>query len=182
MAADRQPTIESLLLIRRIEEFLYTEADVLDERRYEEWLDLLTDDVRYWMPMARNMQFGDERREWTRELQDLAWFDEGKTTLTQRVQQIMTGIHWAEEPASRVTHMVTNVELVEANPSIEAPSEVTVKCRFLVYRNRLQDETDLLVGKRRDVLRAAGDSWQIARREVFLDQTVLLAKNLTVFF
>jgi 3-phenylpropionate/cinnamic acid dioxygenase small subunit len=182
MVAKPPVTIESLLLAREIEQFLYAEADLLDERRYLEWLELLTDDVRYWMPMARNVQFGDEQREWTRELHDLAWFDEGKTTLTQRVQQIMTGIHWAEEPASRVTHMVTNVEIVDAVPSVASPAEVTVKSRFLVYRNRLQDETDFLVGKRRDVLRKVDGDWKIARREIFLDQTVLLAKNLTVFF
>ena len=177
MTVQQRTGIEALLLVREIEEFLYREADLLDERRYEEWLELLTDDVRYWMPLARNVQFGDEGREWTRELHDLAWFDEGKTTLTQRVQQIMTGIHWAEEPASRVSHLVTNVTLLDV-----APAEVTVKCRFLVYRNRLHDETDLLVGKRRDVLRRGERGWQIARREIFLDQTVLLAKNLTMFF
>ena len=182
MTVEPRTSIASLLLASEIEVFLYAEADLLDERRYEEWLELLTDDVRYWMPMARNVQFGDAEREWTRELQELAWFDEGKTTLTQRVQQIMTGIHWAEEPASRVTHLVTNVEVVDVVPSVEAPAEVTVKCRFLVHRNRLQDETDILVGKRRDVLRKVGGSWKIARREIFLDQNVLLAKNLTVFF
>jgi 3-phenylpropionate/cinnamic acid dioxygenase small subunit len=182
MTGERRVSVESLLLVREIEQFLYAEADMLDERRYPEWLELLADDVRYWMPMARNVQYGDEQREWTRELQDLAWFDEGKTTLTQRVQQIMTGIHWAEEPASRVTHMVTNVEVVDAVPSVAAPTEVTVKCRFLVYRNRLQDETDFLIGKRRDLLRKVDGDWKIARREIFLDQTVLLAKNLTVFF
>jgi 3-phenylpropionate/cinnamic acid dioxygenase small subunit len=182
MTIERRAGIESLLLVREIEEFLYAEADLLDERRYEAWLELLTDDVRYWMPMARNIRFGEESREYTRELQDLAWFDEGKTTLTQRVQQIMTGIHWAEEPASRVTHMVSNVELVDVSPSVEAPAEVTVKCRFLVCRNRLQDETDILVGKRTDVLQKVDGRWRIARREIRLDQNVLLAKNLTVFF
>ena len=75
MTVQQRTGIEALLLVREIEEFLYHEADLLDERRYEEWLELLTDDVRYWMPMARNVQFGDEGREWTRELQDLAWFD-----------------------------------------------------------------------------------------------------------
>ena len=175
-------TLEHLLLVREIEEFLYHEADVLDDRQFEAWLDLLTNDIRYWMPMRRNVKFGEQARENTRERQDMNWFDEGKMTLQQRVQQIMTGIHWAEEPASRVTHMVTNVEVVDAVPSVAAPSEVTVTCRFLVYRNRLQDETDFLVGKRRDVLRKVDGAWKIARREIFLDQTVLLAKNLTVFF
>ena len=56
-----------------------------------------------------------------------------------------------------------------ATPSVEAPTEVTVRCRFLIYRNRLNDETDLLVGKRKDVLRRAESGWKIARREIYLD-------------
>jgi 3-phenylpropionate/cinnamic acid dioxygenase small subunit len=176
-----KPTVESLLLVREVEEFLYYEANLLDGRRFEEWLDLLTEDVRYSMPLARNFRYGEPEREWTRELQDLCWFDEGKTTLTQRVQQIMTGIHWAEEPPSRVSHLVTNVEVVNVHPSLSEPGEVEVQCRFLVYRNRLQTETDLLVGKRRDTLRRVEGAWRLARREIYLDQNVLLAKNLTLF-
>ncbi len=102
MALEQTPDsarrLEHLLLMREIEEFLYTEAALLDERRFEEWLALLTDDIRYWMPMRRNVKFGEQERENTRERQDMNWFDEGKTTLQQRVQQIMTGVHWAEEP------------------------------------------------------------------------------------
>jgi 3-phenylpropionate/cinnamic acid dioxygenase small subunit len=174
---DSARRLEHLLLIREIEEFLYAEAALLDERRFEEWLALLTDDIRYWMPMRRNVKFGEQERENTRERQDMNWFDEGKTTLQQRVQQIMTGVHWAEEPLSRVCHMVTNVQIVQATAT-----EVTVQSRFLVYRNRLQDETDFFVGKREDVLRKVDGAWQIARRQILLDQNVLLAKNLTVFF
>ena len=69
-----------MLLKHQVEEFLYHEAEVLDERRYEEWLDLLADDVRYWMPMRRNVKFGELEREFTREGQDINWFDEGKDT------------------------------------------------------------------------------------------------------
>src|SRR2546425_5356149 len=174
---DSARRLEHLLLTREIEEFLYAEAALLDERRFEEWLALLTDDMRYWMPMRRNVKFGEQERENPRERQDMNWFDEGKTTLQQRVQQIMTGVHWAEEPLSRVCHMVTNVQLVQATAT-----EVTVQSRFLVYRNRLQDETDFFVGKREDVLRQVDGAWKIARRQILLDQNVLLAKNLTVFF
>ena len=174
---DSDRRLEHLLLTREIEEFLYTEAELLDERRFEAWLDLLTDDIRYWMPMRRNVKFGEQARENTRERQDMNWFDEGKTTLQQRVQQLLTGVHWAEEPLSRVCHMVTNVQIVHATAT-----EVTVKSRFLVYRNRLQDETDFFVGKREDVLRKVDSQWKIARRQIMLDQNVLLAKNLTVFF
>ncbi len=112
----------------------------------------------------------------------LSLFDEGKDTLTRRVRQILTGVHWAEEPPSRTCHVVSNVQILEAVPDSASPGEVTVKSRFLVYRNRVETETDLLVGKREDVLRRVDGNWKIARRKVTLDQNVLLAKNLAVFF
>ncbi len=180
--ADQREDMAGLLLRQKVEDFLYHEAELLDERRYEEWLDLLADDVRYWMPMRRNVKFGELEREFTREGQDVNWFDEGKDTLTRRVQQILTGVHWAEEPLSRICHMVSNVQLLRVEPSVLEPSEVTVKSRFLIYRNRVETETDILVGKREDVLRRVDGQWKISRRKIVLDQSVLLSKNLTFFF
>jgi 3-phenylpropionate/cinnamic acid dioxygenase small subunit len=179
---ERDDQITRLLLVQEIADFLYREAELLDERRYADWLGLLADDIRYWMPMRRNVKFGEGEREFTREATDIAWFDEGKDTLTRRVRQIETGIHWAEEPQSRIAHLVSNVQLIEASPSVAEPAEVAVKCRFLVYRNRVETETDLLVGKREDLLRREGADWQIARRKIILDQNVLMSKNLTFFF
>lgn len=171
-----------LTLHYEIEQFLLAEADLLDERRFTEWLDLFTDDVRYFMPLVANVKHGEEDREYSRERQDAAWMDEGKETLSQRVRQLMTGIHWAEEPKSRIAHLVTNLRVVAAEPGPERPEEIRTRCRFLVYRNRQEDEVDLLVGKRNDTLRRSGESWKISRREILLDQNVLLAKNLTTFF
>jgi 3-phenylpropionate/cinnamic acid dioxygenase small subunit len=173
---------DRLLLCQEIAQFLYTEAELLDDGRLDEWLALLADDIRYWMPMRRNVKSGDEAREFTRETEDISWFDEGKDTLTRRVRQIQTGIHWAEEPRSRITHMVSNVQLLTLSPDADAAQEIVAKCRFLIYRNRVETETDLLVGKREDTLRRGGEGWLIARRKIILDQNVLLTKNLTFFF
>ena len=171
-----------LLLKQDVEAFLYHEANLLDDRRYEDWLALLTDDVRYWVPMRRNVKFGELEREFTREGQDINWFDEGKQTLTQRVNQILTGVHWAEEPLSRISHLVTNVEILDATPSAADAEEVSLRCRFIIYRNRVETETDILVGRREDTLRRVAGEWHISQRKVLLDQNVLLAKNLTFFF
>ena len=173
--------IARLLLRQEIEEFLYREAELLDERRYREWLELLADDIRYWMPMRRNVKFGEDEREFTRPNSDINWFDEGKETLARRVRQIETGIHWAEEPRSRLSHLVTNVQIQGVEPSITAPQDVAVTCRFLIYRNRVETETDILVGRREDSLRRHGAGWLLARRKIILDQNVLLSKNLTFF-
>ncbi|HSF04606.1 MAG TPA: 3-phenylpropionate/cinnamic acid dioxygenase subunit beta [Methylomirabilota bacterium] len=179
--SDESAELARLLLKHEIEELLYREAELLDERRYEEWLELFTEDVRYWMPMRRNVPRDELEREFTREGTDVNWFDEGKETLARRVKQILTGVHWAEEPASRICHMVCNVQVLTAPPA--GPSaEIAVKSRFLIYRNRVETETDLLVGKREDLLRRVDGSWKIARRKIVLDQSVLLVKNLTFFF
>jgi 3-phenylpropionate/cinnamic acid dioxygenase small subunit len=170
-------------LLLDIQDFLYMEADLLDLRRFKEWLDLLTEDITYFMPMRRNVKFGQHAtRENTSQGFGISWFDEDKWTLTKRVEQILTGVHYAEEPLSRICHMVSNVQLLAVRPEVKNPTEVDVKSRFLVYQNRIQYETYTFVGKRTDTLRKTGAGWKIAKREIILDQNVLLAKNLTAFF
>lgn len=170
-------------LRQEIEDFLYHEADLLDQRRFKEWLDLLAEDLVYFMPIRRNVKFGQHaEHENTRQGEGISWFDEDKWTLTKRVEQILTGVHYAEEPLSRVTHMVSNVRLLALSPSVEDARDVTVGCRFLVYQNRVEYESTTFIGRRTDQLRRVGESWQIARRELILEQNVLLAKNLSVFF
>lgn len=175
-------TPEYITLLHEVEEFLYYEAELLDFRQFSQWLELLTDDVSYFMPMARNVKYGDWEREFTREGTDISWFDEGKETLVQRVRQIETGIHWAEEPSSRASHLITNVRIVNASPDVAGATEVEVSSRFFLYRQRLQTETDILVGKRLDTLRKVDGEWKLCRRHIILDQNVLQAKNLTIFF
>ena len=174
---EQQTTLEQMLRHHEVEQFLYHEALLYDERRFVEWVDLLTEDVRYYMPMLRNVKFGEHEREETREMQDLNWIDEGKDILSKRIEQILTGVHWAEEPLSRIVHVVTNVQVVE-----DRGDEIEAKCKIIAYRNRVETETDLFVGRREDTLRRVDGGLKIARRKVILAQNVLLAKNLTLLF
>jgi len=170
-------------LKQEIEEFLYQEADLLDTRKFREWLDLLAEDLVYFMPIRRNVKFGEQdERENTRQGEGISWFDEDKWTVTKRVEQILTGVHYAEEPLSRVTHMVSNIRLLDVKPSVDNPDEVTVGSRFLVFQSRVEYENYTFIGRRTDVLRRNEDSWLIARRELILEQNVLLAKNLSILF
>jgi 3-phenylpropionate/cinnamic acid dioxygenase small subunit len=52
----------------------------------------------------------------------------------------------------------------------------------LIYQNRVETETYLFVGRRNDRLRKVGGAWKLTRREILLEQNVLMAKNMTVFF
>lgn len=183
-AAASLPRDEAYYRLRgEVEEFLYEEAELQDQRRFAEWLDLLAEDLVYFMPIRRNVAFGSPpEAENTLHGEGISWFDEDKWTLAKRVEQIETGVHWAEEPLSRVCHMVSNVRLLAARPDAETAREVEVSSRFLIYQNRVEYENYTFVGKRNDILRRENGAWKLARREIILDQNVLLAKNLTVFF
>jgi 3-phenylpropionate/cinnamic acid dioxygenase small subunit len=168
---------------RDIEEFLYDEANLLDERRFQEWLSTLADDLRYFMPMEHNVKFGEHAtRELTRRDEHMSWFNEGKWSIGKRVEQILTGFHWAEEPLSRVCRMVSNVQLSAMASNEAGELEVDVSSRFLIYQNRCEHEQYMFVGDRLDRVRRTEGGWKLARREIRIHQNVLLAKNLTVFF
>jgi len=166
-----------------VSQFLNMEADLLDSRQYEAWLELLHEDIQYRMPIARNVRRDQMDREYTAAGQT-AWFDEGITTLRQRVAQLKTGIHWAEEPASRVSHLVANIRVTAVEAQDNGGEHVQVRSRFLIHQHRGQTETALFIGKREDTLcrTGKGPNFRLLRREIFLDQTVLTAKALTIFF
>src|SRR3982074_2266150 len=142
-----------------MEDFYFHEADLLDDRRFRDWLDILADDISYFMPIRRNVKFGQHQaRENTRMGEGISWFDEDKWTLTKRVDQILTGVHYAEEPLSRITHMVSNVQIKAVRPEIDDVRELDATSRFLVYQNRVEYETYTFVGRRHDTLRLTDGS------------------------
>jgi 3-phenylpropionate/cinnamic acid dioxygenase small subunit len=176
-------------IIRVVEQFLYREARLLDERRLHEWVELFTDDVRYWMPVRTNrypasskaIGILDQERYSAAELtqeDELAILDETKDTLKARIARLDSGMAWAEDPPSRTRHMITNIEVEERDTA----SELKVYSNYLVYRSRGETEQDFYVGRREDILRRVDGAWKIARRKIILDQSVLLAKNISIFF
>lgn len=170
-------------LRREIEEFYYDEAEHVDNRRFTEWLDMLHEDLRYFMPMRHNVKFGlHAEREDSKEEAGISWFNEDKWTVTKRVEQILTGVHYAEEPLSRTTHMITNVQILNATPSAGDATELKTVCKFLTYLNRVEYETYTFVGKRYDTLLKVDGAWKVRHRRIILDQNVLQAKNLSTFF
>jgi 3-phenylpropionate/cinnamic acid dioxygenase small subunit len=175
--------------LREVERFLYREARLLDERRFVEWLALLADDVRYWMATRSNryprrskaISILDPARYVEDDMArdgELALLDEDKATLTMRVERLDTGMAWAEDPPSRTRHLITNIEVEPG----DAPAEIRAFSNFIVYRTRAETEQDFYVGARRDRLRRSAGAWQLAERRIVLDQNVLLAKNVSIFF
>ncbi|HEY6018117.1 MAG TPA: aromatic-ring-hydroxylating dioxygenase subunit beta [Gaiellaceae bacterium] len=156
-----------------VEEFLVHEAELLDDGRLREWLDLLTEDVRYQVPI----RIAKERGAGDGVAADGFHLDEDRSSLELRVERVETGFAWAEDPPSRLRHFVANVRAEELGES-----EVAVRSNVLVYRSRRDSPAhDLLSAERHDVLRRVDGGWRLARRVVVLDSTTVPTLNLSFF-
>ncbi|WP_319458222.1 MULTISPECIES: aromatic-ring-hydroxylating dioxygenase subunit beta [unclassified Mycobacterium] len=159
-----------------VERFYTDEATLLDAHQYEQWVQLFTDDTHYFMPLRRTRLRRELDKEFTKP-GEMAFFDDDKRILLGRVAKLMTGSAWAEDPPSRTRHLVTNVRVVD-----DRGGELEVHSNFVLYRTRLKSEETTWIGSRRDLLRRHNGSFLIARRHIFLEQTVLLSANLSNFF
>jgi 3-phenylpropionate/cinnamic acid dioxygenase small subunit len=153
-----------------IEDFLYREAMLLDEYRYEEWLALFTEDAEYLVPLREQVQ-GDVEPAGHPLIKD------DKTMLMTRIAKDATGLAHVEVPRSMTSRVISNV-IVDDGAS---PDEVRVFCNFVVRQARKLRDEAWWVGRRRDVLRRVDGSWKIARREVILD-TSILPRGISIFF
>jgi len=163
------------VLHHEVSQFLYREAALLDDGRFDDWLELLADDIAYEMPVrstrarASGNGFAD----------DMTYFSEDRESLAFRVQRLDTDFAWAEDPPSRTRRFVTNVEV---EPT-DLDHELTVRSNTLVYRTRAdRPEPDVFSCARHDVLRDLAARFVIARRTIHIDQTVLGSHNLSIFF
>jgi biphenyl 2,3-dioxygenase beta subunit len=159
-----------------VQNFLYAEAALLDERRFDEWLELCAPDVRYWMPAQTNRDRHD-RKHTVGGPDELPMFEETWEHLHQRVRRLATGRAWAEEPPSRTRRLVTNVRVSEHHGLVRAASNL------LLYRTRHDADVQIFVASREDDLRPHDQHrWQIVARTIVLDATTVPGHNLSVFF
>lgn len=168
----------SLERYHEISQFLYQEARLLDDWKFRDWLDVFAEDISYTLRTTPNAQTRDRRR--ARELPTTWVFNENKHLLERRVARLETGMAWAEEPPSRTTHMVTNIQ-VEAT---DVEGEYDVHVAYLLYRTQKEKDVTFYVGKRLDKIRQvdSGLGWQIFNRKISLDQVTYTSHNLSVFF
>ncbi|TWT13705.1 3-phenylpropionate/cinnamic acid dioxygenase subunit beta [Reyranella sp. CPCC 100927] len=167
---------EKIALQYAVEQFLYREAALLDDRRFDDWLALIADDIHYWMPIRRTVTVENLHLEYAK-ADGMAYFDDDKSDLKMRVDRLRLNSAWSENPPSRTRHFVSNVRILE----VKGP-EIALEAAIHLYRSRLNDKIDHWIGKRRDRLRRVGDGFQIVERHIFLDQTVLLSTNFSSLF
>jgi 3-phenylpropionate/cinnamic acid dioxygenase small subunit len=163
-------------LRQTIEDFLYLEAELLDERRMREWLELFTDDATYWAPVRHNpLERPDDVSQELSRPGESYYFNDTKKTLKIRVERVYSKQAWAETPPSRTRRMISNVRV-----KMDDGREIEVYSNFIVYRTRMEKDEDFFVGMRKDILRRVDGAMKIARRTIILDQAVLGAKNISI--
>ncbi len=131
------------------------------------------------MPIRTTRIMRDARQEYSR-TGEYAHFDDDAETMKGRMRKITSDVSWSENPASRTRHLVSNVMIVHG--AVEGEYEIS--SAFIVYRNRLERQLDIFAGERRDTLRRTSTEagFEIVNRTILIDQSTILANNLSFFF
>jgi 3-phenylpropionate/cinnamic acid dioxygenase small subunit len=154
--------------------WLVEEAYILDAQEYETWLDMLCEDIHYFMPVKVTTALGAGYDT----APGMAHFDENKYSLSRRVARFSTEHAWTEDPPSRIRHYVTNVRTFET----DNPAELVVDSAVLLFRSRGDvREASIISAGREDLLRRDGKTWKLARRHISVDESVLRTQNLAIF-
>lgn len=157
---------------RKIADFLYDEAELLAERRYQEWGTLLAEDIHYLVLQPEFFEDGSARSVGIGN----PYFDDDYKSLGVRIKLLGNPrTTTAENPPSQMSFFVSNIR-----PRHRGNDEYEVTSRLLIYRVRASEPAPfILAGKRQDVLRVDGDGFKIARREVRLHQASIQSPNMS---
>ncbi|MDD2610231.1 MAG: aromatic-ring-hydroxylating dioxygenase subunit beta [Giesbergeria sp.] len=165
--------VSKLELTLLAQEFLATEAKLLDERRFWEWYALLDDAIVYHIPLRQaRLEFKDEFPTGAYRILD------HKKHIETRIKRIDSGAAWAETPPSRTLRMVGSL-LVETT---EHSDILVAESALMLYRQRGHDDKgDLIAARRRDQLRLTANGLRLLRRDALIAEAVLTTPNLGVF-
>jgi 3-phenylpropionate/cinnamic acid dioxygenase small subunit len=155
-------------------ETLYDEAAALDERRFDDWGAMLATDLIYQAPIRLTRTGVNRDRDVMR---TMFHFDDDHASIMARMGRLSKSA-WAEDPPSRCRRFVTNVRVGER----EIAGEYEVVSYLLIERNRGDNpENERMTAERRDVWREVEGTYQLSRREIIVDQSVLAMSNFAVF-
>jgi 3-phenylpropionate/cinnamic acid dioxygenase small subunit len=185
-------SIESLLVTpaeqRALERFYFHEARLLDSRQYQQWLALVTPDIRYLVPsranpLVDNRLRGDEAMiSVERELEGASSNgcpirEEGYVHLMLRVERAYKINSWSENPPARTRRIVGNVEAIARESD-----RWEVWSHFHLHYARPGGNACLYAGQRRDQLQVGGEGIRLAVREVVLDYADVAYPTLGLLF
>lgn len=173
---------------RALERFYFHEARLLDSRQYNQWLGLLSQDIRYLMPSRVNVQVDNRQRgnedmiSIERELEGedsmgCPHREEGYILLMVRAERAYKINSWSENPPPRTRRIVGNIELLARDGASHS-----VISNFHLYYARPGNADVIYSGQRRDTLELTDEGFRVGRREVVMDYANIELPTLGLFF
>lgn len=178
-------------LVARVNRFYFREARLLDERCYQQWLALLSDQIEYTVPARHVPQLDNSKRDSEAFLNRDQEFsnrlvpggmeppirDEKHLHLMIRVMRSLKMIAWTENPPARTRRFVSNIEIAD-----EKENTLDVYSNTLLYYSRHEHNNSIYSYQRRDVLEKNQDDFCLLKREVLLDCVVIPGASAGLFF
>jgi p-cumate 2,3-dioxygenase subunit beta len=160
--------MDSVVTQAEVERFLYTDAALLDAWKYDEWLQLLAEDVTYEVP-AMDRPVGDPGQ--------IMWIiKDNAFRIRARVRQLSEGRVLSESPHSRTRRLITNVRILEQD---KQSGLIQIAANFAIYRMR-DEKTDLFLGMYEHTLLHRDGVLKIQKRRSVLDNELRPHGKLTI--
>ncbi|TMH38950.1 MAG: aromatic-ring-hydroxylating dioxygenase subunit beta [Betaproteobacteria bacterium] len=132
-----------------VEQLLYRQAELLDTKQWQDWIDLFTADGVYWMPPEPSYKTWDGMP---------AIFAEDKNLMTVRMKRVLHPDAWSQRPLWETNHVVSNVVVEKVLPS----GDVHVRSRFHMMELR-RDDVRHFAGSYRHELKKTKDGYRYCR-------------------
>jgi benzoate/toluate 1,2-dioxygenase subunit beta len=149
---------------RRVENFIYREARLMDENAYDEWLSLWANEALYWVPVSA---------EETDPAQHISIIYDDRSRLESRIARLRSGYAHSQDPKSRMCRVVSNIEIEEGSGG-----EIVARSNFVLGEVR-RGKQDVFIGRTIHKLRPDGDSFKILFKKVLLVNSEEFIDNLT---
>lgn len=165
-----------------IEQFLFREARLLDERKFNDWLCLLDEAIHYYMPTRRVVKTTAKEGRWDVEEElsgdnEMAILSDNILTLSVKVSRLMDGLSFSENPMSRTIRFISNVEV----QSTDDKDIYRVYSNIHVNRTRLETDNHDFYAARRDIIQRRENDFAIKERRIVLNETVVGSPNISFF-
>jgi benzoate/toluate 1,2-dioxygenase subunit beta len=139
--------------LREVEQFLFRQADLLDERRWRDFIELFADDGLYWMPASPEQTTGEGVP---------SIFYEDRNLMTVRMKRVTHPHAWSQSAMWGTSHLVSNVAIEKDDPRT---GEITVRSRFHMMEFR-RDVSRHFAGTYRHRLAKTKDGYRIKLQRV----------------
>lgn len=148
----------------KLTQFIFYEAKLLDERKYEEWLNLLDEEITYevYTPITGSLDY------------NLIYIAD-KNGIITRIRRYNLDSAWAENPPSFTCRIVSNILVRKINDE-----KYKVSSNIIVYRNRDYIETDHIIAHRDDIILLTENEIKLRERKIYLIEPLIKSKNISI--